>query len=178
MGLSGREDLSRSTRQKSSPFIHPSIQPASQPSQPSQPASQPARQAGSHPASQPSIHPSIHRAALLLRRVYPRRRWRRSVEWYIYHRLSIGGIQGLEDPRVISVGRRPALAGHYPRPRVQGRRVTAYPSSVLDFRGAKRNDDTSTYVRSRWQCREIRRSQESHPSRPPADRGLDFSGYV
>lgn len=58
VGLSGREDLSRSTRQKSSPFIHPSIQPASQPGQASHPTSRASRE------SQPS-NPSIHRAALL-----------------------------------------------------------------------------------------------------------------
>jgi len=93
VGLSGREDLSRSTRQKSSPFIHPSSQPASQPAsqQASQQASKPASQANeasSHPTSQPaepsihpSIHPSIERLFSVGERVYPRRRWRRSVEW-------------------------------------------------------------------------------------------------
>ena len=92
VGLSGREDLSRSTRQSSS-FIHPSIHPSIYP------ASKPASQAN-QPASKPASEPSIHRRSLLSygERVYPRRRWRRTVEWYIYHRLSIGRVQGLEDP--------------------------------------------------------------------------------
>lgn len=103
------------------PSIHPSIQPASQPSQPA-----------SQPASEPASKPSIHRRSLLSygERVYPRRRWRRTVEWYIYHRLSIGRVQGLEDPPG-DFSRPPAGSG---RPLSSSTTCVSFLRSRLSFR--------------------------------------------
>lgn len=107
--------------------------------------------------------------------MYPRRRWRRSVEWYIYHRLSIGGIQGLQDPRVISVGRRPALAGHYLRPRV----CKVDSSFGFTFARATRIFESDTRRSRSSRYREILAIHlGSHPSRPPADRAIDFSARL
>lgn len=110
--------------------------------------------------------------------MYPRRRWRRSVEWYIYHRLSIGGIQGLEDPRVISVGRRPALAGHYPRPRVcKVDRLfrPRVPPGFSKGKVARARYIGHTLSFQRYIERFNDLSPGYHPSRLSADCAIDFS---
>ena len=62
--------------------------------------------------------------------MYPRRRWRRTVEWYIYHRLSIGRVQGLEDPPG-DFSRPPAGSG---RPLSSSTTCVSFFRSRLSFR--------------------------------------------